>query len=74
LFEEKQRRQTLILTNEIADTSKTLDIGFFSLVHLVVEFRGHVVDFGLFGRERFENSVAISDSGYFDLTPSLTVD
>lgn len=74
MFEEKQRRQTLILTNEITDTSKTVDIFFFSFVHLIVEFRGHVVDLGLLGRERFENSVAISDSGDFDLTPSLTVD
>jgi len=64
----------LILTNEITDTSKTLNIGFFSLVHLVVEFRSHVVDFGLFGRERFENSVAISDSGDFHFAPTLTVD
>jgi len=64
----------LVLTDKVTDTSQTLHIGFFPFEHLVEEFLGHVIDLRLLGRKRFENCVAVSDSGNFNFAQSLTID
>ena len=63
----------MVLTDKVTDTSQTLDIGFFPFVHLIEEFLGHFIDLRLIGRKRFENCIAVSDSGNFDFAQSLTV-